>query len=172
MTHPANVPPAGDAPRPRVRWRRHLFFFLASLLALPLVLVFVGLGALDSPLLKTRLRRALREGVGIDLQYGRLQVRPFSGVHLDDLRLFTPPPYDTAEPVLLRVGAIDVGWSLRRLLFGAGPLLDEVSIRDVALTLVGGAAVMLAWVVVRLWWSGRSSLQHRATRPAGMSDLR
>ncbi|MCS6911966.1 MAG: hypothetical protein RMK29_01305 [Myxococcales bacterium] len=120
----------------RGRW---LLLGGAALLALPVGVVLVLLQVLDAPPVQARICRLLRESTGLQVQYGRLQVRLGSGLHLEDLRLLAPPPYDGLEPVLLQVGGVDVAWSPRRLLSGQGPLLDEVTLRDVALRVAADA---------------------------------
>jgi hypothetical protein len=116
------------------RWRRKLKRLLVGLIGLVAVgvaLVLVALAELDARPIKGWLRSlAASHGVGLDYARGRVTI---GGVRFADIRIASPAVDAAVAPDLISIGAIEGRWS---------PLsrrLDELVIRDVALTVVRDA---------------------------------
>jgi translocation and assembly module TamB len=116
-------------------WLRWVLIGFASLLVLLASTLMVLVCSLDRPWLKRRLQMAIREQVGVEIDWSATRVRPFSGLHVEQLVVHSPPVLRGTAPELARVDQLDVGWSLRSLL-GSGPALTSISLHDLALTVV------------------------------------
>lgn len=124
-----------DQPSKRSTFRRLALgaaLGVGGLLVLGVFGLLLLLHSLDAAPVKGRLRALLRQRTGIDLDYGELRLSLLSGIALRDLRVAQPEPYAGLAPDLLRVGSVDVSWSL---LGRPGPLRDIV-VKDLALALV------------------------------------
>jgi len=128
-------PVSAPARRSRLRvWAQRVLLTGAGLvLTLVLALSFV-LHSFDRPWLKSRLVEAAHTRAGLDLDYRGLEIGAH-GMHLLDLAVQSPSELRAFAPVLVHVGRVDVGWSLRRLLSRA-PTIDRVSVADVDVTIV------------------------------------
>jgi hypothetical protein len=105
----------------------------ASLLLLGAAFAVV-LHSLDRPWMKRRIQGIARASGGVDVDYRSLRLEGLSGATLDDLVVRSPEEVRPFAPDLVRIGHVEVRWSLRSLLFGGGPTLDAASISDVTLT--------------------------------------
>lgn len=107
------------------RWGRRGLLGLVLLAGLFAVAVEGVLLSLEKPLVKSRVLALLREQAGLELDYGATQISLTSRLRIDNLVLRDP---------LVRIGTLEAEWSIRSLL-GAGPKLQKLSLRDVAVTL-------------------------------------
>ncbi|WP_163867472.1 hypothetical protein [Myxococcus eversor] len=130
------------AERPRRRWARVFAGVVLLLVVLP-ALVLLGavvvLHNLDHPWVKPRILPRVEAATGLSLDYQRAHVAILSGLRLEGLVVRTPAPLHAAAPELLRVGTLEAQWTLDSLLNGP-TLLERVSARDVAVTLVADDA--------------------------------
>lgn len=122
------------APRAR-RWLRRLLIGLALVLILLGITAGVLLRSLDAPWMKRRVQALVHELAGAEIDYRATRVRLFSGLRINDLVVLTPPRFRPAAPELLRVGSVEVSWSVRSLI-SMGPKLHDLSLRDIAVTVV------------------------------------
>ncbi len=100
---------------------------------------------LDSPAVRERIVRAVREGWGIEVDYDGVDLALSRGVTLRGLRVLTPDPFRSHAPVLAGVDRAEVSWDAGSAL--SGPFhVTRVGVSGVRLTLVQDEA-------------GRSSLQ-------------
>lgn len=143
----AQVQGAG-APRRRRRLRRVLVWGSLGLILLIVIVVGATLGTLsrlDHPTVSGWLQDTLAEDYGLGLEYDALSLVVFSGLHAENLRIRTPPPYHVHAPYLLHIGRIDVSWDFWSLV-GGEPRIDEVTVERVALSVVvdehGGSSVL------------------------------
>ncbi len=120
------------------RWRRWAIGALAGLAGLVAVAVvgtyFVLVGCLGQPWLKAPLLRAATAAVGARVDYRAARVDLLSGAILDGVVVESPPEFAAVAPAIIRVGRVQVRWSLGRLLRGLAPLVNSVSITGVKLT--------------------------------------
>lgn len=103
----------GSAPPPRGRWRvLRRFLQVVAVLA---VLVVAGLFGLLRWVESDSGRRVLigaAAGQGVEVDFGRLEVRPVSGrLLLRDLRVAMPPEHSEVASDLLRIGEVEIVWS-------------------------------------------------------------
>ncbi|NBD11790.1 translocation/assembly module TamB domain-containing protein [Corallococcus silvisoli] len=126
------------AGRPRRRLKRIIAGVLLTLVAT----LVMGVGAavlalhhLGAPWLKERIVARVEASTGLRLDYRTARVEVFSGLWLEGLVVWTPPPFQDAAPELLRVGTLEARWSLSDLL-SETPRVEQVSARDVAVTVV------------------------------------
>lgn len=139
------------AGRPRRRLARIIagaLLALVTLLALLLVAVVAALRTLDHPWLKQRLLPRVEAATGLRLDYQVAQVSVLSGLRVEGLVVWTPPPFHGVAPELLRVGALEAHWSPGALL-SRTPRVERVVVRDVAVVLVAdeaGATSLSAWM--------------------------
>jgi hypothetical protein len=101
---------------PRRRPRRRLLRGVARALLVSAAVLVAGLALLvrnlDSAPVKRRLLALLRARAGLELDYGSTRLELGSGFHLTDVRVMQPEELRGVEPELLRIGALDVEWSL------------------------------------------------------------
>jgi translocation and assembly module TamB len=133
--------PAGssDEPRRHGRWRRWVLRSLAclvGLVALIAVAMLVLLHSVDRPWLKRRVQALARTSAGVEIDYRAARIALFSGAEIEGLVVESPAEVRPLAPDLVRVGRVDVRWSLRSLLLGRGPVIGWVSASDVTLTVV------------------------------------
>ncbi|WP_224243468.1 AsmA family protein [Hyalangium gracile] len=128
------------------RSRRRLVRITAGVLLVPVALLVLVWGAavialhnLGRPWLKQRIVSEVEAATGIQLDYQEARVAVLSGLRLEGLVVHTPAPFRSAAPELLRVGSLEVQWSLGALL-SKQPRVERVSVREVALALVADDA--------------------------------
>ncbi|MSP62058.1 MAG: hypothetical protein EXR72_17340 [Myxococcales bacterium] len=118
---------------------RRILRGLALWFALPLALLvgtlLILLAHLDAGPIRSWVLAAVRDGAGLSVDYDQASLSPFSGLRLRGLRIPSPPPYEAVAPDLLRLGALDVRWSLGTLL-GHRPEIEEISLDDLTVTVV------------------------------------
>jgi hypothetical protein len=110
---------------------RRLAACLAAFVALAVLAVVVLVHALDRPWLKRRLQALAHDSAGIDVDCDAAKLRLLSGLTLDGVVVRSPPELRTLAPELVRVGHVEVTWSVGSLR-GIGPAIERltVSIRD------------------------------------------
>jgi len=126
-------------PRRRGRWRRWVLrslACLAGLVAFVAAAVLLLLHSLDRPWLKRRLQGLARTSAGVEIDYRAARVQWRSGAEIEGLVVQSPAEVRPFAPDLVRVGRVDVRWSLRSLLLGRGPVVARVAVSDVMLTVV------------------------------------
>ena len=131
-----------EAARPRRRLRRVIAIAAGSVamaVALVLFAAVLLLHDLARPWLKPRLLARIDSASGMQLDYRAARIDVLSGLHLEGLVVRTPGKLQKVAPELLRVGSVDARWSLRALL-GHGIKIEQVSVRDLAVTLVADDA--------------------------------
>src|SRR6185436_8232096 len=101
------------------RWLRRIAGALAVAAALMLVTAVMLVRSIDRPWLKRRLQAAARARSGAEVDWTATHVRVRSGLVVDGLVVRSPAPWQALAPELLRVEALDVGWT-RHSLFGDG----------------------------------------------------
>jgi translocation and assembly module TamB len=104
--------------------------------ALAVVAGLVLVHSLDQEWLKRRLRELAHTSAGVEVDYRSARVEWFSGVEVQGLVVRSPPEVQAFAPDLLRVGRLDVRWTLTSLLLGRGPMIGRVVASDVTLTVV------------------------------------
>ncbi len=122
-----------------MRWRRWALGALGALavtLGAVLALLFVALRSLDRPWVKGRVQALARSAGGVDIDYASAQLALSSGILLRDLVLRSPPEMQAFAPELARAGSVAVRWSWPSLWSGRGPFVRQVTIADLALTVV------------------------------------
>ncbi len=126
---------------PRVR-RRRWPWIAAGAAGVVLALVgaspWIAAACLRTAWARQRIAALLHRAAGLDVDWGRLDLEPLSGLRLDGLVLRSPPAYRAVAPDLARVGGIEVDWSLASL-SGHGPPIERIVARDVALAVVADA---------------------------------
>lgn len=130
------------AGRPRRRLARILagvLLLLVATFALVLVTAVAALHHLGNPWLKQRIVSRVEAATGLRLDYQTAQIAVLSGLRLEGLVVRTPPPFQSVAPELLRVGTLEVQWSIGSLLSGT-PRVARVAVRDMALALVADEA--------------------------------
>ena len=90
---------------------------------------------LGQPWLKRCIQTLVRASAGIEIDYGSAHIRLLSGVHVENLLLLSPPGLRDVAPHLVRVGNLDVVWSLSSLL-GDGARIERVALENVEVTIV------------------------------------
>ena len=123
---------------PQRRWRRALTLLIGGLLAAILVagsLVGLLLRSLDHPRVKRQLLALVHDLSAIDIDYDATQVRLLSGLRIQGLVVRSPVPYQDLAPELLRLDALELEWSLPRLL-SILPPLRRVTLRGLRVTVV------------------------------------
>jgi hypothetical protein len=110
-----------------------------ALLALVLVAAVAALHNLDHPRLKPLIVSRLEADTGLRLDYQTARVAVFSGLRLEGLVVHSPPPFHAVAPEALRIGSLEVDWSLGSLL-GEPARVGRVTARDVAVVLVADDA--------------------------------
>lgn len=93
------------------------------------------LGHIDHPWMKRRLQEIVRSKTGFEIDYATVRVRPLSGVRIEELSLLTPPELRGVARDLVRVGRLEVGWSLSRASRRMARL-ERLEVEDVAVTIV------------------------------------
>ncbi len=139
LLRPQRSTPSQTPTRPRGWWRRWAAISSACAASLALLLALtaaVVLHSLDRPWIKARIQAFAHAAGGVEIDYRDVRVDGLSGAAVDDLVVRSPDEVRRFAPDLVRVGHVDVAWSLRSLLFGHGPSVDAVSISDVTLTVV------------------------------------
>ncbi|RKH15463.1 hypothetical protein D7V97_00285 [Corallococcus sp. CA053C] len=130
------------AGRPRRRIKRIIAGALLVLVTTVVLLLVAGVAVLhhlDQPWLKQRIVSWVEAERGVRLDYQAARVSVLSGLHLEALVVRTPAPFEGAAPELLRVGTLEVHWSLGALL-SRTPRVERVVARDVVFTQVAGDA--------------------------------
>ncbi|WP_338279823.1 AsmA family protein [Corallococcus caeni] len=126
------------AGRPRRRLTRIIAGALLIILAtfvLLLVAVVTALHHLDHSWLKPRIVDQVEAATGVRLDYQTARIDVLSGLHLEGLVVWTPPPFQAVAPELLRVGTLEASWSPGALL--KGPVrVERVVVRDATVVLV------------------------------------
>ncbi len=92
--------------------------------------------SLNQEWLKRRLQGLARTSAGVELDYRTARVEWLSGVEVEGLVVQSPTEVRPFAPDLVRVGRMDVRWSLRPLLRVRGPLIGRVAVSDGTLTVV------------------------------------
>jgi hypothetical protein len=108
---------------------------LGLLLTLLVGGVLIVLWKLDANPVRSRLRAALHDRLGLEFDYEEASVT-LGGAHLRAIRLPTPAADRADAPELLRVGQIDLQWSVLPALVGSSAKIHDALIRDVEITLV------------------------------------
>ncbi|MDC0707144.1 hypothetical protein POL68_01550 [Stigmatella sp. ncwal1] len=133
---------SSGAGRPRRRLARIIAGVLLGLLAtlvLVLVAAVVALHHLEHRWLKPRIVSQVEAATGLQLDYQTARIAVLSGLRLEGLVVRTPSPFQGVAPELLRVGSLEVQWSLGALL-SKSPRVERVAAREVALALVADEA--------------------------------
>lgn len=120
------------------RWAKVVAGALLALGVLALAVLAAAallLQHLDHPWLKPRIVGAVEAATGLRMDYQHASLSLNSGLRLEQLVVRTPAPFDGAAPELLRVGRLEVDWSLGALLWG--PVrVARVAVHDVAVAWV------------------------------------
>ncbi|MCP3140331.1 translocation/assembly module TamB domain-containing protein [Pyxidicoccus xibeiensis] len=132
-------PGAGRPRRRSARIIAGVLLVLVAPLALVLLTALVALHNLDRPWLKQRVVSQVEEATGLQLDYQTARVALLSGLRLEGLVVRTPPPFQRIAPELLRIGTLEVQWSLGALL-GSPARVGQVAARDVVIHLVADDA--------------------------------
>ncbi|NOK16329.1 AsmA family protein [Corallococcus carmarthensis] len=130
------------AGRPRRRLTRIIAGALLIIPATFALLLLAGVTALHNlahPWLKPRIIAQVEAATGVRLDYQTARIDVLSGLRLDGLVVWTPPPFQAVAPELLRVGTLEASWSLGALV--KGPVrVERVSVRDATVVLVADDA--------------------------------
>lgn len=126
------------APRRRPRRLPRILLAVALIAAGAAAALVVAVRSLDQPWLKRRIQALVRSNSGLDLDYRATHVGA-AGLRIEDLVILSPPSLRVCAPELARVGEIEARWSVTSLTRSDGPKLQVLSLRGVALTLVGDA---------------------------------
>src|SRR5579883_3395782 len=133
----AAVPPLpAMRPRPRRRWWRRVWRTAVLLLAIVILLVTWLVRNLDQPVVKKRIVALVRAQAGLELDYGATHVAIGSGLDINDVRVAQPAGF--SAPPLVAIDAVHARWTLSSL-FGSGPPLNSVEVKEVALHVVRAA---------------------------------
>lgn len=90
---------------------------------------------LDSPAIRERIVRAVREDYGIEVDYDGVDLALSRGVTLRGVRVLTPEPFRPHAPILAGVDRAEVSWDVGSAL--SGPFrVTRVAVSGVRLTLV------------------------------------
>jgi translocation and assembly module TamB len=130
---------SSDERQRRGRWQPRVLRSLAALgglIALVAVAVIVLLNSLDRPWLKGRIQGLARSSGGVEIDYSRARIEALSGAEIEGLVVRSPVDLRRFAPDLVRVGRVDVRWSLGSLLLGRGPVIRHVAVSDVTLAVV------------------------------------
>ncbi|WP_075007074.1 hypothetical protein [Stigmatella aurantiaca] len=112
---------------------------LVAALVLVLAAAVAALHHLEHRWLKPRIVSQVEAATGLQLDYQTARIAVLSGLRLEGLVVRTPPPFQGVAPDLLRVGSLEVQWSLGTLLSNS-PRVEWVAARDVTLALVADEA--------------------------------
>jgi translocation and assembly module TamB len=147
----AGTDAAATRPRPRKprrRARRAVGWSVLALLLVLAMIVVIAIGTLsrlDHPTIAGLLRDRLASDYDLDIHYDALSVDVFTGVHAENLRLRTPPPYTEHAPDLLHIGRLDATWDVWSLVRGE-PRLGKIEVEGVTLRVVvdehGGSSLL------------------------------
>jgi hypothetical protein len=121
-----------------VRARRVIRWTLLSLLALLAIAAgaaTVALRSLDRPWMKRRLQSLLSAKAGVSADWSATRLRLLSGLHIEDLKVASPPGFRARAPSLLQVSSLDVSWTTASLR-GNGPPLTTLRADGLAITIV------------------------------------
>ncbi|MFO6418981.1 hypothetical protein ACLBKS_02120 [Hylemonella sp. W303a] len=100
-----------------------------------LAMVALVLRQLDHPWVKPRVVAAVEAASGLRVDYQRASASLTSGLRLEHVVVYTPAPFNSVAPELLRVGRLEADWSLRSLVFGPARVA-RVAVHDVSFTWV------------------------------------
>ena len=118
-----------------LRWALRLVAAVAAVAAIVLAAAATFLGHLDEPWAKRRIQALARSIAGGEIDYESARVRPFSGLRVENLVLLSPPEFRGTAPHLLRVGRLEMTWSLSSLL-GDGAMIQRIGVDEVSVTIV------------------------------------
>ncbi|MEO6954010.1 MAG: hypothetical protein ABI321_19565 [Polyangia bacterium] len=122
-------------PTRRRKWLRRVAWFFGVVIVL-LMLVVAGvafvLHDLQRTIVKSRIQRLVYHMTGIELDFETARAS-LSGLHLTGLTVQTPRSLRALAPLVARVGSVDVGWSVKKLMAAS---VSDVVLRDVDLTVV------------------------------------
>src|SRR5579863_8664548 len=125
--------------RRATRWRRRVLLSIAGLatfVVVALVAAFVVLRSLDASWLKRCVQQAALKSAGVEIDYGSARIDVLSGARLVGLVVRSPRSVRSFAPDLLRVDRVEACWSFASFLLGRVPLVQQITVRGVALTLV------------------------------------
>jgi translocation and assembly module TamB len=181
---PSQRPASSRAARRRGCWRRWLLRSIGCLVgvvALGAIALAVLLRSLDQPWLKHRLQELARRSTGVALDYRVVRVDALSGAEIEGLVVRSPDEVRRFAPELVRVGRVEVRWSLGSLLLGRGPFIARATVSDVTLTVVVDEhgrtsfdALMAGWTAAptpTVPLSGRASKLLGTAPPVGQVEV-
>ncbi|AFE04517.1 hypothetical protein COCOR_02157 [Corallococcus coralloides DSM 2259] len=126
------------AERPRRRLTRIIAGAALILLAtfvLLLIAVVTALHHLDHPWLKPHVVSQVEAASGVRLDYQTARIDVLSGLRMEGLVVWTPPPFQDVAPEFVRVGTLEAAWSFGALV--KGPVrVERVAVRDATVVLV------------------------------------
>jgi hypothetical protein len=110
---------------------------LDGVVAVILFLIASGVFDLNRPWFKRRIQAYVQSSEGLDVDYGSARMSLLHGIVIDDLVVHAAPEDRRFATDLLRAAHVEAHWSTSSL-FGRGPHVEAIDMKDVTLTIVLG----------------------------------